>query len=104
VSELLVRSPDLTYADFYLLVYVIGLIITNGGRHSQAIYNAYMFTKLFVFSIASKGFYFEYYLGYQIEKNEIADCVRRMWQRKDAYRVLVRKPEGKRPLGKRNHR
>jgi hypothetical protein len=25
-----------------------------------------------------------------------------MWQRKDAYRVLVRKLEGKRPLGKHN--
>ena len=27
-----------------------------------------------------------------------------MWQRKDAYKVLVRKPEGKRPLGKHNRR
>jgi hypothetical protein len=27
-----------------------------------------------------------------------------MWQRKDAYRVLVRKPEGKRTLGKYNRR
>jgi len=27
-----------------------------------------------------------------------------VWQRKDAYRILVRKPEGKRPLGKHNRR
>ena len=55
------------------------------------------------FSIVSKGFYFEYCLRHQIEK-DIADCVWRMWQRKDAYRVLVRKPEGKRPLEKLNLR
>jgi len=75
VSELLVRSPEVTHADFYPLGYVIGLIITNGGQHTQAIWNAYMFTKLFIFSIASKGFYFDYYLSHQIEKNEIKDCV-----------------------------
>jgi hypothetical protein len=27
-----------------------------------------------------------------------------VWQRKDAYRILVRKSEGKRPLGKHNRR
>jgi len=75
VSELLVRSSDVTHADFYLLDYVILLIITNEGRHTQTIPNAYMFTKLFIFSIVSKGFYFECYLSHQIEKNDIADCV-----------------------------
>jgi len=58
-----------------MLDYVIGLIITNGGRHTQNISNAYMFTKPFIFSIVSKGFYFECYLSHQIEKNGIADCV-----------------------------
>ena len=75
VSELLVLSPDVTHADFYLLGYVTGLIIAKGGRHTQAISNEYMFTKLLIFSVVSKGFYFEYYLSHQIEKNEIADCV-----------------------------
>jgi len=75
VSELLVLSSDVKHAVSYLLDYVIGLIITNGGRHTQIISNAYMFTKLFIFSIVSKGFYFECYLSHQIEKNEIADCV-----------------------------
>lgn len=56
VSELLVHSRDVTHADFYLLGYMIGLIITNDGRHTQAIYNAYTFTKLFIFSITNKGF------------------------------------------------
>jgi hypothetical protein len=27
-----------------------------------------------------------------------------MWQRRGVYRVLVRKPEGKRPLGRSRHR
>ena len=28
----------------------------------------------------------------------------RMWKRKGVYRVLVRKPEGKKPLGRPRHR
>lgn len=75
VSDLLVPSQDVMHADSYLLGYVIGLIITNSGRHTQAISNAYTFAKLFIFSIVSKSFYFEYYLSHQIEKNDIADCM-----------------------------
>jgi hypothetical protein len=33
-----------------------------------------------------------------------ADHVARMGEKRDAYRLLVRKPEGKRPLGRRRHR
>jgi len=33
-----------------------------------------------------------------------AGHVARMWERRGVYRVLVGKPEGKRPLGRRRHR
>ena len=42
------------------------------------------------------------YSGEQVKKNEMggAGHVARMGARRGAYRVLVRKPEGKRPLGR----
>jgi hypothetical protein len=33
-----------------------------------------------------------------------AGHVARMWERRNAYRILVGKPEGKRPLGRPRHR
>ena len=38
------------------------------------------------------------------ESNEMAGHVARMWERRGAYRVLVEKPEGKRPLGRHRRR
>jgi hypothetical protein len=46
----------------------------------------------------------KYYLGDQIENNEIAEHVARMGTRRGAYEVLVGKPEGKRSLGRPRHR
>jgi hypothetical protein len=43
-------------------------------------------------------------LGYQIEKNQMGGHIARMGLRRGAYRVLVGKPEGKRPLGRARHR
>jgi hypothetical protein len=71
VTELLSGSSDVTHADFYLLVYVIGLITTDSGRQTQVISNVSLYTKLFIFSNASKVFEFEYYKSHQTEKNEI---------------------------------
>jgi hypothetical protein len=39
-------------------------------------------------------------LGDKIEKNEMDGHVARMGERRGVYRVLVGKPEGKRPLGR----
>jgi hypothetical protein len=41
-----------------------------------------------------------YYSGDQIRKNEMGDHVAHMGEKRGAYRVLVRKPEGKEPLGR----
>ena len=43
-------------------------------------------------------------MGDQIEKNEIGEHVACMGERSGVYRVLVEKPEGKRPLGRPRHR
>jgi len=43
-------------------------------------------------------------LGDQIEKNEMGGYVAHMGARRGAYKVLVVKPEGKRPLGRPRHR
>jgi hypothetical protein len=40
----------------------------------------------------------KYYLGDQIKKNEMGGHVARMGDRRNAYTVLVGRPEGKRPL------
>jgi hypothetical protein len=40
------------------------------------------------------------YSGDQIKKNEVRRHVARKGQRRGAYRVLVGKPEGKKPTGK----
>jgi hypothetical protein len=37
-------------------------------------------------------------LGYHTVEEEVAGCVARTVVKRSAYRVLVRKPEGKRPL------
>jgi hypothetical protein len=71
VTELLSGSPDVTHADFYLLVYVTGLITTDGGGQTQVTSNVSLSTKLFILSNASKVFEFEYYESHQTEKNEI---------------------------------
>jgi hypothetical protein len=42
--------------------------------------------------------------GYQIEKNEMGGACSNMGKRKGAYRVLVGKHEGKRPLDRPRHR
>jgi hypothetical protein len=39
------------------------------------------------------------YSGDQIKKNEIGWACNTYWEWRGAYRVLVRKPAGKRPLG-----
>jgi hypothetical protein len=43
-------------------------------------------------------------LGDKIEKNEIDRHVTHMGERRGVYRVLVGKPEGKKPLGRPRHR
>ena len=43
-------------------------------------------------------------LGEKIEKNEMAGHVARVGERRDVYRVLMGKPEGKRPLGRPSRR
>jgi hypothetical protein len=45
-----------------------------------------------------------YSSGDKIEKNERAGHVARMGERRGIYRVLVGKPEGKRPLGRTRRR
>jgi len=42
----------------------------------------------------------QYCSGDQIEKNEIGGACSTYGERRDVYRVLVGKPEGKRPLGR----
>ena len=42
----------------------------------------------------------EYCAGGKIEKNEMAGHVARMGEGRGVHRVLVGKPEGKRPLGR----
>jgi len=42
----------------------------------------------------------QYCSGDKIEKNRLAGHVARMGERRGVYRVLVGKPEGKRPLGR----
>jgi len=46
------------------------------------------------------GLLTQYCSGDKIEKNEIVGHVVRMGERRGVYRVLVGKPEGKRPLGR----
>ena len=46
----------------------------------------------------------KYCSGDKIEKNEKAGHVARMGERRGVYRVLVGKPEGKRPLAISRHR
>jgi len=43
-------------------------------------------------------------LGDNIEKNEMGGHVARIGERTGVYRILVGKPEGKRPLGRRRRR
>ena len=43
-------------------------------------------------------------MGGKIEKNEIGGHVARMGEGRGVHRVLVGKPEGKRPLGRPRHR
>jgi hypothetical protein len=43
-------------------------------------------------------------LGDKIEKNEIGGACSAKGERRGIYRVLVGKPEGKRPLGRPRHR
>ena len=40
----------------------------------------------------------------KIEKNEMSGHVARMWEGRGVLRVLVGKPEGRRPLGRPRHR
>ena len=42
----------------------------------------------------------EYCAGGKIEKNEMGGTCARMGQGREVYRILVGKPEGKRPLGR----
>ena len=42
--------------------------------------------------------------GDQIGKIEMGGALARMGERRGVYRVVVGKPEGKRPLGRRRHR
>jgi len=46
----------------------------------------------------------QYFSGDKIEKNRWAGRVALMGERRGVYRVLVRKPEGKRPFGRHRHR
>ena len=46
----------------------------------------------------------QYCSGDKIEKNEMGMACSTYGERKGVYRVLVGKPEGKRPLGKPRHR
>jgi hypothetical protein len=43
-------------------------------------------------------------IGYQIKKNEVGGHVAGMWEERGAYRILVLRPEGRRPLGRPRHR
>jgi hypothetical protein len=48
---------------------------------------------------------YEIYLGDKIKKNEMSwSCSIYMGESRDAYRILVRKSEGMRPLGRPRHR
>ena len=42
----------------------------------------------------------QFYSGDQIERNEMSGACSRYGMRRGAYRILVDKPEGKRPLGR----
>jgi hypothetical protein len=42
----------------------------------------------------------KYYSGDQIKKNEMAGHVARMGEGRGAYRILVERPEGRRPFGR----
>jgi len=42
----------------------------------------------------------QYFLADKIEKNEMSRACSAQGERRGEYRVLVRKPEGKRPLGR----
>jgi hypothetical protein len=42
----------------------------------------------------------KYYSGKQIEKNEMGGACSMYGEKRGAYRVLMRKPEGRRPLGR----
>jgi hypothetical protein len=39
-------------------------------------------------------------IGYLVEEDEMGGPCSTNWEQKKAYRLLVRKPEGKRPLGR----
>jgi hypothetical protein len=68
--------------------------------------------KQFRLMLASKELYWvrcsvlltKYYSGDQIKKNEIGGARRTYGGRRGKYRVLVGKPEGKRPLGRPSRR
>jgi hypothetical protein len=42
----------------------------------------------------------KYYSGNQIEKNEMGGACSTYGDKRGAYRILVRRPEGRRPLGR----
>jgi hypothetical protein len=42
----------------------------------------------------------KYYSGDQIKKNEVGGHVARIGEGRGAYRILVGRPEGRRPLGR----
>jgi len=46
----------------------------------------------------------QYFSEDKIEKNEMSEACSAQGKRRGEYRVLVRKPEGKRPLGRPRHR
>jgi hypothetical protein len=46
----------------------------------------------------------KYFSGNYIKKNEMGRHVARMGERRDAYRILVLRPVGRRPLGRPRHR
>jgi hypothetical protein len=45
-----------------------------------------------------------YYSGNQIEKNEMDGACSTYGEKRGAYRILVGRPEGRRPLGRPRHR
>jgi len=47
-----------------------------------------------------KTHFAKYYLGDEIKENEVGRLYRHMGAMRTAYKVLVRKPEGKTPLGR----
>jgi hypothetical protein len=64
-----------------------------GGRRKEGSGGDYI-TRSLMTRTASK-----YYSSDQIKKNEMGGHVA-LWDRRHAYRILVGKPEGRRPLGR----